>query len=266
MSGNPWDDLRAALSMFLSDQDSEGLYVAMSYFSIADDGGPFEPTCSGLGYTKPIVDWGLLPQHATVIETALSAVQPDGLTPTQDALNGLLEGVKTRQANVPNNSVWGVLMSDGEPCCDDCPIEDAFGLGQIAAQYAHDTPPARVFTVYLNDSASDVMQEIAVNGDTGVAALGGTMGMGSVVEALNMVRDTALSCAFTIPAGMDTATIQLEADTGTGPLPLTRVSDRSMCQADGWYDDGAKIEMCPDSCGAIREREAEVFAVEPCTP
>lgn len=86
--------------------------------------------------------------------------------------------------------------------------------------------------------------------------------------AADVVRGSSLGCSYepTRPPGgesPDFERVVVIYDPGTGaPRSLRRVADVSACSAGGdYYVDGARIELCPDTCSAIEGDDAGSLAV-----
>lgn len=261
MAGTPWTNQSTALNEFFQAQGSAGLGVAMRFFPLDDNCAPQNATCNGTSYTTPLVLWGTLPAQLSALQTAVTTTAPNGcFTPTQEALNGVLAGAKARKLAATSHVVIGVIVSDGEPCCGDCPVEDPAGLGAIAASYYQDTPSIRTFTISLATAANTVMATIAQQGGgSSYATAGATT---AIQSALSDIRDTAGPCAFDIPTP-DGGTIDPSivsagylAPGATSPTALTKVTSGAACTGDGWYFDDAispqQVLLCPTTCGALR--------------
>ena len=157
--------------------------------------------------------------------------------------------------------VAAVIVSDGEPCCGNCPIEDAGQLGAIAAQYANGTPPIKTFAIYVADVASDVMTSIAHQGGTG-SAYNATSGQQAFITALNDIRGSMLACEYKVPvpeAGTVNPNLVEVQFTPTGsndPITVPRKDGVDQCGNDpGWYYDDndapTKVILCPGACATI---------------
>ena len=273
MSGSGWTSQSAGLNAFFTDPLSKGIYVALSFFPW--DGSCDDlPACNGDMYYKPQVQWGLLPDHATALADTIDTTEPDGCTPTQDALNGVLRGAYDRQTAFKDHVVAAVIVSDGEPCCGMCPIEDASGLGQIAYQYANGSPPINTFTIYAASSASTSMNSIAQQGGT-LQAYNATGGTSAFITALDGIRSALIACEYKLPvpeAGtLNTEVIEVEFTSGDGTTEkIPRIKAPEECGTDaGWrYDDDTnptRIILCPTSCDGVQgDEEGQVDILMGC--
>lgn len=260
MAGNPWIQQGQALSAFFHAPGSAGITVAMRFFPITDDFSAKDPGCTGDSYIKPLVNWGVLPGWANALDTAYSNVIPNGGTPTQEAIIGVLKGALARQIAFPQHVVVAVMVSDGAPCCTTCPVESASGIGQIAAGYLNGAPSIRTFAIYVSAQANDVMTAIAVQGGTGQAfnATGGTQ---ALLDALKTIQGTAIPCEFDMPVAeagiINPDQITLDYMSGGNKTPVGRVDNQNLCDVNGgWYYDNnaspSKILLCPATCTTMK--------------
>ncbi|MBI5533526.1 MAG: VWA domain-containing protein [Deltaproteobacteria bacterium] len=255
MSGPPWTQQANALAAFWNDPASAGITAALRFFPQKDTCGGVDSTCSGNTYVTPQVAWGLLPGNAAALNGAVNATSPTACTPTQEALNGVLKGSKQRQIQQPGHVVVAVLVSDGEPCCTDCPVETASGLGQIAADFFNGTPSVRTFTLYVASVASAVMTSIAQGGGTNQSY--DATNTQNFIAALKAIQGSAIPCDFDMPVpdggSVDPAQVKLEYQ----GQPITPVSGQAQCGANGgWYFDNQtdpkKIFLCPATCNLLK--------------
>lgn len=261
MDGSGWTSQSDGLNAFFTDPLSKGIYIALSFFPFDGECTSQIASCNGDLYYKPQVQWGMLPDHATVLENAIATTEPDGCTPTQDALNGVLRGAFDRQSAFKDHVVAAVIVSDGEPCCGMCPIEDEYGLGQIAAQYANGSPSIKTFAIYAASSASASMNAIAQQGGT-QQAYNATGGTSAFITALDGIRTALIACEYKLPtpeAGtLNPEVIEVEFTSGTGTTEkIPRIKPPADCGTEpGWhYDDDAnptRIILCPASCEAVQ--------------
>jgi hypothetical protein len=272
-----WTNQSAALKSFIGAPESDGLFLALRFFPLNDNCGPQDQQCSGNAYINPLVDWGELPGHAGDLNNAINGTGPDGcFTPTQEALNGVLGGAKQRQLAVPDHVVAAVIVSDGTPCCTDCPYEESSQLGQIAGTFATGTPPIKTFAIFVDDSASDVMNAIAAQGGT-TAPYDATSGQQAFLDALEKIRGSALGCEYKFPKAdggkADPKLVQITytADPGGTPTDLKQVASKADCgTGDGWYyDDNAnptKITLCDNTCSTVRnDKDGEISILVGCS-
>ena len=254
-SSSPWASQANALSAFWTDPKSAGITAALRFFPLLETCGGVDTTCSGNAYITPLVPWGVLPGNATALNAAVAATSTTACTPTQEALNGVLKGSKARQIQQPSHVVVAVIVSDGEPCCGDCPIESSGGLGQIASDYYNKTPSIRTFALYVASSASSVMSAIAQGGGTNQAY--DATNTQNFLAALQAIQGSAIPCEFDMPvpdAGIvNPAQVTLEYQN----QPIPKVADQTACGINsGWYFDNntdpTKIFLCQATCTILK--------------
>jgi hypothetical protein len=255
MAGTAWNNQAAALSTFWNDPKSAGITAALRFFPYMDACQAVEPTCSGNAYVTPLVPWGLLPGHAAALNAGVASTGTTGCTPTQEALNGVLKGSKTRQLQQMGHVVVAVIVSDGAPCCGDCPIESASGLGQIAATYFNSTPSIRTFALYVATSATAVMTSIAQGGGTNQAH--DATNTQNFINALQAIQGSAIPCDFDMPIPdvgiVNPANVTLEYQ----GVPIPKVANQAACGVNsGWYFDNdtnpTKIFLCQTTCTVLK--------------
>ena len=263
-----WENQSNALNAFFVDPASSGVGVALRFFPLDDNCGPQEVQCGGAAYATPLVAWADLPANVNALQSAIATTTPDGcFTPTQEALNGLLAGARNQKSLFPNHEVVGVIISDGEPCCGDCPVEDALGIGQIAASYANGTPPIRSFAISISPGATDVMTAIGTQGGGQVFPTSGAAF--EIENALQEVRRQASPCSFPVPNPStgpfdpNTVTATLLPN-GAQPISVPRVPGAAQCTGLGWFFDGTqptRLILCPDACAQLRNEDGTSLQV-----
>ena len=214
-------------------------------------------------YATPLVPWSVLPGQAATLAAAISNTSPNGcFTPTQEAINGVLKGALTRQNSQPDHVVVAIIVSDGEPCCGDCDVESAAGIGAIAGQYYNGTPSIRTFAIYVASASNQVMTQIAQQGGTG-QAYDATGSSQAFVDALKSIRGSAIPCDLYMPqssqGSVDPDQVSLSYLPGgsSNPIGFPRVGDSGACGGgDGWYYDNdanpSRIFLCPTTCATMK--------------
>ncbi len=251
MTGAGWEAASGAIKAFVQEPASTGLSVALSYFP-HKGGQTSDLQCSGALYVTPVVLWQLLPQGASGIASSIDATLPEGTTPTQDVANGGLLGAKQRKISFPEHEVNAVFISDGEPCCGDCPVEDAAGIGKIAGAYLAGTPSIRSHAISVHASAQEVMSEIANKG--GGLHFPVAASQPAILQALQQIRATAAQCTFSVPGGSldpNKVSVALQQSGGT-PTALTRVNDETQCAGNDWYFVSGSVVLCSLPCSVMR--------------
>ena len=261
MEGAKWERQAQALETFFALPSSGDVTVGMGFFPGWDLCIAEDAQCSGKSYQKPQVAWGKLPMHAQALQAAIAQTAPNGcITPTQDALAGLLEGARNRKLAMPDHVVVAAIVSDGGPCCQSCPVEDIDGLGQMAVAYANGSPSLATFAIYVSQSASAVMHSIAKGGGTG-EAFDASTGTEAFVQALRAIQAESIPCQLqtgTTVLDPKTASLMYTPTEGGVPQPVARVEDPLNCDvAGGWYFDNPVapklIKLCPEFCDKLKQ-------------
>jgi hypothetical protein len=224
----------------------------------ADYAGPAVPISSDTGRTFDII-------------LSLQTRQPSGLTPTGPALSGALEHARQWSLDHPGRQVVTVLATDGFPT--ECAPQDIADIAQIAEDGNAGEQPVRTFVIGVfgqQDLGLDGqarLDALASAGGTERAIVINTQG-GNVADqflaALNLIRDTAVSCEFQLAAdrALDFDQVNLSVTRPDGSrTDLYNVGDASACGADdqGWYYvlDSAgvpsQINACPRACDTFMQ-------------
>ncbi len=261
MAGDKWDGAQAGLHAFVTDPASAGLDVALNFFPL--DGSP---TCDQHLYEPPVVDFGVLPQHANAIDQGMSGEMPDGFsTPIYPALGGAILDAKQEADSNPGHVAAVLLVTDGAPdgpstSCGgvdpDDPAQIAM-LAQAGVGYG-----VKTFVVGLPGVDQAIANQIAAAGGTGAAIL---VGSGDVQNnfkaALSQIRGATLPCSFDIPdkvanGDVDKNHVNVELTPGGGQQAI--LPQNPDCSGDGlgWhYDDPSnpmKIVLCDKSCQKLQ--------------
>jgi hypothetical protein len=206
--------------------------------------------------------------RAAEVVASLREQVPQGQTPTGPALAGALEHARLWAEQNPNRQVVTVLATDGFPTS--CEPLDVFGISEVAANANQGERPVRTFVIGvfgnadLGGDGQQRLDSIARAGGSGRATLVDTEGdvAGDFLNALNTIRNTAVSCEFRLDdaAGLnfDQVNMQMTDAQGTSTA-LVNVGDVSACGADdqGWYyvrdasGTPSQINVCPSTCAAF---------------
>lgn len=258
MSMEPrWNRAMAGLKAFLQDPQSGGIRVAINFFPKQL---PSEE-CVSTHYMDPVVDFGLLPGHASALIAAIDAEKPDGRsTPIHPALGGAIRKAMTiaKQAKEEQRpaSAAVLLVTDGEP--EGCESKhDA--IADLARQGLEND--VRTFVVGLPGVHRDFANLVAQAGGTHEAIVIDTNDIeGEFRKALAEVRGQALPCEFTIPEKVTTGSVAIDEvnvvyTKGGGGEP-TIIPQSPDCNGEGWrYDDPKSpsiIELCPSTCTTLK--------------
>jgi hypothetical protein len=271
----PTDD---ALRAFFNNPLSAGLSIGMNFFPAPDTVTEecleelFNPV--QVPETLPLL---LLPDNVAQLEAALDALVPGGCTagttPMYAALYGTYAFAVPYQDNNPNRKVIVVLTSDGEPCCNTCPVEDIPTIAGLALS----ARGAGIFTytIIIDPLAAPALNQIAAQGGT-VQAYDVSNDVSQFAQALDEIRAAALSCEYIIPetqgnedAGepFDPLKVNVVYTPGGGqPTTIPQADNEADCgSADGWYYDDpntpTKIILCPHTCNDVQADQEAVVSL-----
>ena len=223
--------------------------------------------CEVSEYATPAVPISSAVDRSAILVQSLQSQRPSGLTPTGPALRGALEHARTWAAENPARQVVTVLATDGFPT--ECTPLDIPDIAQIASDAYVAARPVRTFVIGVFSSGDlgadgqEGLDTLARAGGTDRAVVVNTGGnvAENFLNALNLIRDTAVSCEFKLDAsaGLDYARVNLQvSDANSAARDLFNVGDLSACGADeGWYyvrDDvgnPVQINVCPSTCASF---------------
>lgn len=227
-----------------------------------------QTSCDIARYAAPALPIGSGDSRAAEVVASLRQQIPQGQTPTGPALAGALEHARLWAEQNPNRQVVTVLATDGFPTS--CEPLEIFGISEVAANANQGDRPVRTFVIGvfgnadLGGDGQQRLDSIARAGGSGRAILVDTEGdvAGDFLEALNTIRNTAVSCEFELDGAaslnFDQVNMQMTDAAGTSTA-LFNVGDVSACGADdqGWYyvrdvsGTPIQINVCPGTCSAF---------------
>jgi hypothetical protein len=223
--------------------------------------------CDASAYATPAVPISSAAVRSDELVRSLRSQIPNGFTPTGPALRGALEHAQAWAGQNPGRQVVTVLATDGFPT--ECAPTEITDIAQLASDAYGAARPVRTFVIGVFGSADlgadgqDNLDQIAQAGGTERSIVVNTGGnvAGDFLNALNLIRDTSVSCEFKLDAsaGLDYARVNLQvSDANSSARDLFNVGDLSACGADeGWYyvRDAAgnplQINVCPTTCSAF---------------
>lgn len=265
---NKWNQAVGALRTFLKSPDTDGLRVALRFFS--DDepmAGCTMQGCSLDACAEPLVPVGSLSgqsggdaQEAELVQALDRTFPRSGLgTPIYPALGGALQWASSYRSDHPGERAVVVLVTDGEPngCNQD--------IGDISALAAHAAANFGISTyaIGLEGSNEAQLDQIARAGGTedGIFVGAETNAEAKLLAALDAIRGQTMSCDFAVPkatsgktADANQVNVTLSNDGGTEEL--FRVDSASDCAGGqrAWYYDTpaapTRIHLCPSACEA----------------
>lgn len=272
------DAVRAALIEFLSDPASRSLTVGLQRFPVpvtrttVERDGP--DSCDVADYTNPLVPFVPLSSQRNALVTAISALTPDGYTPTGPALKGAIAYAGSRLSTHPGEAAAVILVTDGLPSiCVPMEIED---IAEVAAQGHQARVPTYVVGVFGELEAAVAQANLgalAKAGGTSQAILVDTANdvAKDLGAALASIRSDAIPCTLAIPQP-DAGAIAYDSinvsnvPSGGGAVSYSYVGSASGCakqngtSAGGWHYDvdptsggvPTSIVLCKNTCDAVR--------------
>jgi hypothetical protein len=278
-----WNPAINALRAFFSDPKSAGLGVAFRFWPDNNPGNCNDSTsCThalGDGCRLPRVpfdgtaarrlteDAAPVDQQELALNSALTALTPNGNTPMFPALRGAAHWANTYKNAHPEEEVAVVFITDGIPShCDTVPNH----IADIAYN-AFRNFGVRVHAVGFGNSNAEIINLIADRGGgRAYNLLEGATLLGGLRDALVSIRGEALPCDVTVPlAGVaDPGSVSvIHVDAAGMEATLTPRSGLAGC-GDGWYFADAtntSVKLCPQTCSDIRENPGgKVRAIVPC--
>jgi hypothetical protein len=238
-----------------------GTCLPLINICICGGGGPGTDSCNGADYAKADVEIAPLPGVASAISTSIAMHAPSTATPTSAALQGATQHASDWAKAHPGDVVIALLATDGDPTECDTNIAN---IGMIASAAAAATPKILTFVIGVGTSSGN-LNAIAMAGGTGQAFIvDTTMNVNQqFLNALNMIRGTALGCSYTIPVpksgtpDYNQVNVQYTSGPGAAPVIIPKVSDQSKCPSSGnaWYYDNnsapTMIVLCDATCKSV---------------
>ncbi len=251
-ASSKWQQVRTALSTFFSSPDSKGITVSLVAF-------PAGNACSVSTYESPLVRDVALPDAQNQLLTRIGQLNPNGSTPTRQALEGALRFGKSVETQLAGKGkVAVVLATDGFP--QDCSGNSISDAANVAAA-SQATIPTYVIGV---GNRLDSLNTIAAAGGSTKAFIVSTTNAATVnaelSDSLAKIRGSALSCEYGLPAppagqSLDFKKVNVQL-TGAGGSASTIPFSADCSNTQGWrYDNEAaptKIQLCSASCDKVK--------------
>ncbi len=259
------DAVGSALDTFLSDTDSAGIGVGLSFFGYQPIG---KTTCDEADFSHAAVEFAELPGNADAIVKAVAEAAPTGETPTGPAIRGGCSLAAAQKRAHPERTVINLLVTDGEPqapvTMDTTSCNPTMQDAEAAARECLDSDE-RVATYVLGvGPLLENLDSIAKAGGTDAAYLVSDDSSDTVLEALYAIRYNAqVPCDFGIDTvgTSDPLVFSQTSVVYTTPdcelVHVQRVFGKDECDkaSGGWYfdDDDAptRIALCSASCDAV---------------
>ena len=270
-----WPQAASALNAFFQDPSTAGLRVALRFFP---DEAPVPGctrdatvgmACDVAACSQPLVGLGELMADAAPVDLhekklldAVAVSGPpvqgagDGGTPMYAALAGALSWAATQKAATPNEKTIVVLVTDGSPSGCNTRIND---IAQLASD-ALATSGVSTYTIGIEGAQERQVNQIAAAGGTQQAFFVGALGAElQLIQALNAIRGSVLSCDLALPTGnnVDPGKVNVQlTPTGAAPEVIGQAAGPDNCDAGGWhYDNPAapqRISLCPSTCQRVQ--------------
>ncbi len=263
------DIVRGALDSFLKAEESSGIGIGLTFFGQM----PLQETsCDPADYRKLAVPFGVLPDHANALLSALDSQAPTGETPTGAAIRAACDLAVEHRKESKSAFTSILLVTDGEPkapATPDCSptLKDAIE----AAQTCYEETGLLTYVLGVGPSLTN-LNEIAEAGGTGSAYLADLDNQEQVLDAFRRIRISAqIPCDFEIVRSTTSEALNYDestvayVDTACAYAGFSRVDDAPACAKDGlgyFFDnpeDPKRIELCPEACSEVRSRGQQLF-------
>lgn len=292
------DGLKVALRFFPDHRPMEGCWGIFGGFGgpprppgggqgMGGAGGmmPAAPTCVSAACAQPLVPLGLLTKDAAPLDThemllvdAVANSTPEdpmtaggdtGGTPTYAALEGALQWAAANQMASPNERTVVVLVTDGEPTTCNTNIQAIANLAATALM----EHGINTYAIGIEGSREEQMHTIARAGGTERAFFSSNAqtAQTDLLNALNAIRGTVLSCQFPLPEGddIDPSKINIQFTAASGvQTKLLQTSGLDSCAGSttAWYYDNpdtpTTITLCPETCATVQADGSAQLEVE----
>ena len=260
-----WTAVSQAMKAFINSPKSVGLGAGIAFFPRVDSSGG--PLCGAADYAFPVVEIGVIPKVVPAISAGISAQVLATGTPTTPALQGAHIYARTAQARSGRLAAV-VIVTDGQPRQCASTIEST---AAVATHASGGNPSIKTYVLGVGPSLS-ALNTIAQAGGTGRAYLVESGGEAELTAALDAIRTSALSCAYSIPedgrstADKTPAKVATRVGPDGEPLPVGQVTNLSACGGGpGWYyerppitGDGpntdtapTRVTLCPGTCDTL---------------
>jgi hypothetical protein len=273
-----WEIIASAVPVFLAAPENVGLWAGLDFFPElmgvdAGRGGGGQgqnnnASCNVVDYENPNVPIALLPgpnnAQVNAFSAAINTRNVQGNTPTTPALEGAIASAATWQSAHPEQNVFVVFVTDGQPNGCNSNVQNA---AAAAAAGAARTPPIKTYVLGVGPQVGN-LNAIAVGGGTGPTAyLVTSGGAAALTAALNAIKGSTVSCDYKVPdvtsGQLDFTQVNVQTRVGSaGNLTvLGQVASAAACGlGDGWYYDNpivpggpapTTITLCPATCGPL---------------
>lgn len=262
-----WTPVTRAILDFIESPQSAGIGVALQYFPL---GANDSEKCQISRYASPDVLLAPLPANLAPLRNSIIAHhftqaeccndETHSKTPTRPAVEGSVDYLRRWLEPRPDHVGVLLLATDGQPTdvCNDNSVADV-----AAAIAAANAGMPRIMTYVIGIGVPDSLNELAVAGGTGrgpfVVDGSGQNTQAEFAAALQAIRGEVLPCDYKVPAGTDTARLNVLYQAGGSKegITFTSVSSAAKCDdsSSSWYYDvpasPERILLCPNACKMI---------------
>ncbi len=249
-NASKWPPCMAGLKLFLADPKSAGVTASIQYF--CGSGNAAKCAAMTTAWTTPDVPLSPLPEPVLFAKSIDAQTFCSG-TPTKAAADAAI-GYAAAQKK-PGRKIVVVLVTDGEPT-------DCGSVAQVEASVAVYAATIPTYVIGVGKSLTN-LNGIASAGGTKAALLVDTSNPANTAkdfqDAVNLIRGSALSCEYVIPAPPDGKTLDPNAVNvalTAGGKPQETLKYDKDCAGTGWhYDDPTdpkKVLLCGVTCDLVK--------------
>jgi len=264
MTTEMWASASNAIRSFVDRSEVVGMHVGLQFFPpVAGD------QCDPNVYAALSVPMGPLPDNVLPIQQRLMSTTPNGGTPMGAALEGGILGMRTWLKDAPPHAGAVILVTDGDPAGCGGGIDAVASIAASGVKPSGKEPSVRTFAVGMQGATFKNLDKVALAGGGAPNAFnvgGGAAAQQALLEALETIRTSAISCEYVLPTPppamgiLDPETVELNFTPGENDPTTTvrRVPNEAACgtTTGGFYYDDPKtptrIILCPATCEDVR--------------
>jgi uncharacterized protein YegL len=254
MDGTRWNSCKAAMKAFFESNDSKGIHASLTFF-------PQGTTCNANTFAQPAV--AITPLPDATFGQRLDQTNANGGTPTRPALEGAVRYAdQIADAEARDGKVAIVLVTDGAP--NGC-SSSVSNVSQVA-QNASTKYPTYVVGVGNVSNMDTIAQAGGTNKAFVVSTSDPAQTQQDLLKAMNEIRQSALSCEYTIPPPpegeeLDKEKVNVVYTPETGAAEKLTY-DEGCAGGKGWrYDDPSaptRIVICESTCDTVKSQAGKI--------
>ncbi len=263
MTTDMWASATNAIRSFVDRSEVVGMQVGLQFFPpVAGD------QCDPNTYASLSVPIGPLPDNVLPIQQRLMSTTPTGGTPMSAALEGGILGMRTWMKEADPHAGAVILVTDGDPAgCGN--IDAVASVAASGAKPSGKEAAVRTFAVGMQGATFSNLNKVALAGGGAPTAFnvgGGAAAQQALLEALETIRTSAISCEYILPTPppdkgiLDPESVEINFTPGENDPTTTvrRVASEDACgtTTGGFYYDDPKnpkrIILCPATCEDVR--------------